>query len=79
MSPIFYQQIINDVVEKAIKKRHPGAKVPKKLLERESRNLIFDVTRFFKDVLFILIGVVPSFSLVKMCLRLSPMTISAVV
>ncbi len=56
MNPI-YQQIINSVVEKSIKKKHPGAKLPKKLLERESRNLRFDVNRSLKDILFISIGI----------------------
>ncbi len=57
MSPLFYQQIINTVVEKAIKRKHPTARLPKKLLEREARNLKLDLVQFFKDSLFIVIGV----------------------
>jgi uncharacterized membrane-anchored protein YitT (DUF2179 family) len=56
MMPLF-QQIITDVVEKHIQKSHPGTRIPPKVLEREIFNLRVDITSFFKDVLFIFLGV----------------------
>ena len=53
----FYHQVINTVVERVIKDRHAGSKVTKKALEREARNLRFDIKRALKDVFYILLGV----------------------
>ncbi len=56
MSPIF-QQIIQDAVEKSIRKKHPGSKIPPKMIRRESRNMEVEIIYFFKDVLLICAGV----------------------
>lgn len=56
MSPIF-QQIINDIVTRSMREKHPGGKLPLNVLEKESRNLRLDLGRFLKDVVFMLIGV----------------------
>ncbi len=55
MSPLF-QQIITDVVQRQLKKSHPGS-IPPKLLEQASKNLRLDIASFAKDVLLICLGV----------------------
>ncbi|MCU0347260.1 MAG: YitT family protein [Saprospiraceae bacterium] len=57
MSPLFYQQIINNIVERSLLKQHPGHIPNQQQLAQASRNLRFDITRSLKDVLFIVIGV----------------------
>lgn len=56
MMPLF-QQIINDVVEKHIQKSHPGTRIPRKVLEKESYKLRVDISAFVKDTFFICLGV----------------------
>jgi uncharacterized membrane-anchored protein YitT (DUF2179 family) len=52
MSPIF-QPIITNIIQR----RHPGQKLPQKQLEKESRELRFDISRTLKDILFIALGI----------------------
>lgn len=52
MSPIF-QPIITNVIQR----RHHGQKLPQKQLEKESRELRFDISRTLKDILFIALGI----------------------
>ena len=56
MSFIF-QQIIQDAVEKSIRKKHPGARIPVKMIKRESRHMEIEVIYFLKDVVLICAGV----------------------
>lgn len=52
MSPLF-QPIITTIIQR----RHPGETLPQKQLDRESRDLRFDIRRYLKDILFIAIGI----------------------
>jgi uncharacterized membrane-anchored protein YitT (DUF2179 family) len=56
MNPL-YQRIINDAVEKYIHRKHPGAPIPPKIMERETRSLQIDIADGLKDIAVICLGV----------------------
>ena len=54
---IIFQQIIQDAVEKSIRKKHPGSHIPPKMLKRETRYMEVEVVHFIKNALLISAGV----------------------
>lgn len=62
MSFIFHQ-IIQDAVEKNLKKKHPGKPIPVKQVAKETRNVEVEIVYLVKDVLLICAGVAAAFGL----------------